>query len=166
MNHDQLIKYSQHLDLTHPEHKLSGCGIASLGMLLGDKISTLDELYKLGLEQGAYLPGIGWRHAGLANLAKHFGFTNSYNLDLAKEDLEVALEKLKTELKQGPVLASVFTNYEPGHKEGHIVVLLSLTDEQAEVLDPAAKNHNDIHQFLPVEKFINGWKKRLIVIRE
>lgn len=158
-------KYSQHLDLSHDEHKLKGCGIASLGMLLGDKIKNLDELYKLGLDQGAYQSGIGWRHAGLANLAKHFGFSNSYNLDLAGESLEVALEKLKAELKQGPVLASVFTNYESGHKEGHIVVLLSLTNDQAEVLDPAAKNHNDIHQFIPAAKFITGWKKRFIVVR-
>lgn len=158
-------RFSQHLDLSHDEHKLKGCGIASLGMLLGDKITNLDELYHLGLDQGAYLPGVGWRHAGLANLAKHFGFKNSYNLDLAKESLDVALNKLKEELKQGPVLASVFTNYEPGHKEGHIVVLLSLTDDQAEVLDPAAKDHADIHQFIPTTKFINGWKKRLIVVR-
>ena len=157
--------YSQHLDLSHDEHKLKGCGIASLGMLLGDKVSSLDELYKLGLEQGAYLPGIGWRHAGQAELARHFGFTNSYNLDLAKEGLEVALNKLKAELEQGPVLVSVFTNYEPEHKEGHIVVLLSLTDNKAEVLDPAAKNHNDIHQIIPADKFIPSWKKRLIVVR-
>lgn len=158
-------RFSQHLDLSHDEHKLRGCGIASLGMLLGDKISNLDELYKLGLEQGAYLPGVGWRHAGLANLAKHFGFNNSYNLDLAQEDLEVALSKLKIELAQGPILVSVFSNYEPGHKDGHIIVLLSLNETQAEVLDPAAKDHTDIHQFIPTEKFINGWKKRLIVVR-
>ena len=160
------IRYSQHLDLSHDEHKLKGCGIASLGMLLGDKISDLNELYKLGLEQGAYFPGVGWRHAGLANLAKHFGFTNSYNLDLAKEDLGTVLGKLRQELKEGPVLVSIFAQYKPGHKEGHIVVLLSLTDKQAEILDPAAQNHNDIHQFLPAEKFINGWKKRLIVIKK
>lgn len=159
-------RFSQHLDLSHDEHKLSGCGIASLGMLLGDKVTNLDELYHLGLEQGAYVPGIGWRHAGLANLAKHFGFNNSYNLDLAKESGEVALNKLKAELAQGPVLVSVFANYEVGHKDGHIVVLLSLTDEQAEVLDPAAKDHAEIHQFIPAAKFITGWKKRLIVVRE
>lgn len=158
-------KFSQYLDLSHDDHKLSGCGIASLGMLLGDKIKNLDELYHLGLEQGAYVPSIGWRHAGLASLAKHLGFKNSYNLDLAKEDLEVALNKLKAELAQAPVLASVFANYEVGHKDGHIVVLLSLTDEQAEVLDPAAKNHDDIHQFISAEKFIKGWKKRFIVVR-
>lgn len=158
-------RFSQHLDLSHDEHKLKGCGIASLGMLLGDKVKNLDELYHLGLEQGAYVPGIGWRHAGLANLAKHFGLANSYNLDLVGESLEAALEKLKAELKQGPVMVSVFAKYEPGHKEGHLVVLLSLTDDQAEVLDPAATDHNDIHQFLPAEKFIKGWKKRLIVIR-
>ncbi|OHA57236.1 MAG: hypothetical protein A2114_02630 [Candidatus Vogelbacteria bacterium GWA1_51_14] len=157
--------YSQHLDLSHDEHKLKGCGIASLGMLLGDKVSNLDELYKLGLEQGAYLPGIGWRHAGLAELARHFGFANSYNLDLAKEDIETALGKLREELEPGPVLVSVWGKYEVGYPDGHIVVLLSLTEDQAEVLDPAAQNHNDIHQFLPADKFITGWKKRLIVVR-
>ena len=158
-------RFSQHLDLSHDEYKLKGCGIASLGMLLGDKVTNLDELYHLGLDQGAYVPGIGWRHAGLANLAKHFGFKNSYNLDLAKESLEVALNKLKEELAQGPVLASVWGKYEVGYPDGHIVVLLSLTDEQAEVLDPAAKDHADIHQFIPAVTFITGWKKRLIVVR-
>lgn len=159
-------KYSQHLDLSHDEHKLKGCGIASLGMLLGDKVTNLDELYHLGLDQDAYVPGIGWKHAGLANLAKHFGFKNSYNLDLAKESLEVALNKLKEELEKGPVLVSVWGKYEVGYPDGHIVVLLSLNDDQAEVLDPAAKDHADIHQFIPATKFINGWKKRLIVIRK
>jgi len=158
-------RFSQHLDLSHEEHKLKGCGIASLGMLLGDKVTNLDELYHLGLEQGAYLPGVGWKHAGLTNLAKHFGFKNSYNLDLAKESLETALNKLKEELEKGPVMVSVYTNYYPLNKDGHLIVLLSLTDEQAEVLDPAAKDHADIHQFIPASQFLIGWKKRLIVVR-
>ncbi|MDQ5889828.1 MAG: hypothetical protein QG609_321 [Patescibacteria group bacterium] len=157
--------YSQHLDIKNPVWREKACGIASLGMILGNKISDLNELYQLGLDKGAYLPGVGWRHTGLVDLAKHFGFKNSYNLDLAQMDTSEALAKLKDELKNGPVIVSVFAHYEHGHKEGHLIVLLSLNDSEAEVLDPAASTREDIHQFIPTEKFVTGWKKRLIVVR-
>lgn len=157
--------YSQYLDIKNPVWREKACGIASLGMILGDEVSSLEELYQLGLNDGAYLPGVGWRHAGLVDLAKHFGFLSSYNLDLAQMDTSEALAKLKGELKNGPVIVSVFAHYEHGHKEGHLIVLLSLNDSEAEVLDPAAPTREDIHQFIPTEKFVTGWKKRLIVVR-
>ena len=157
--------YSQYLDIKNPDWQGKACGVASLAMLLGAKAPSLDELYQLGLDRKAYLPGVGWRHAGLASLAKHFGFKNSYNLDLAKEDMESALAKLKAELKNGPVMVSVFARYEHGHKEGHLVVLLSLNDKEAEVLDPNVLDKKQGLQLIPAAKFIAGWKKRLIVVR-
>ncbi|HEY4484053.1 MAG TPA: C39 family peptidase [Candidatus Paceibacterota bacterium] len=162
---NNLVLYSQSLDLNQEEWQRSGCGIASLGMILGNKISDLNELYQLGLDTNAYLPGIGWKHQGLVDLAKHFGFLSSYNLDLAQMDTSEALAKLKDELKNGPVIVSVFAHYEHGHKEGHLIVLSSLNDSEAEVLDPAAPTREDIHQLIPTEKFVTGWKKRLIVVR-
>ncbi len=160
-----LTPYSQYLDLAKPGHQKTGCGITCLGMFLGKKISNLDELYKLGLEQNAYQPEVGWRHKGLADLAISFGLKNSYNLDLAGEDIELALTKLKTELKEGPVVVSVFAKYKPGNAEGHLVVLLSLNEKEATLLDPATKDRNKIELKIPATKFIKAWKKRLVVFR-
>ncbi len=157
--------YSQYLDIKNPNWRGKACGIASLAMLLGGKVFNLDDLYQKGLDEGAYLPGVGWRHAGLVSLAKDFGFKNSYNLDLAGDDMESALIKLKTELKNGPVMVSVFSCYEHGHKEGHLVVLLSLNDKEAKVLDPNVLEKEQGLQLIPMTKFISGWKKRLIVVR-
>lgn len=159
-------RYSQHLDLSHDEHKLKGCGIACLAMLLGDQSPGLDELYHLGLEQGAYISGVGWSHTGLVNLAKHFGLDNSRNYDLAALSLDEAITKLKTELKNGPVVVSVFPKFDPGSRDGHLVILLSLSDAKAEVLDPDTTDRTQIRQTIPADRFLNAWKKRLIVVRE
>jgi len=158
--------YSQHLDLSHDEHKLKGCGIACLAMLLRGKAPSLDELYRLGLEQEAYIPGIGWRHAGLAGLARHFGFANSRHYDLAALSLDEATSKLKAELNNGPVMASVFSKFDPASKDGHLVVLLSLDNKEAMVLDPDTADREQIRQTIPADKFLAAWKKRFIVVRK
>ncbi|OHA58400.1 MAG: hypothetical protein A2571_01310 [Candidatus Vogelbacteria bacterium RIFOXYD1_FULL_44_32] len=161
-----LTPYSQYLDLFKPGYKKTGCGITCLGMFLGKKISNLDELYELGLEQNAYQPEVGWRHKGLAELASSFGLTGSYNLDLAEEDMELALVKLKTELAKGPVVVSVFAKYKPGNTEGHLAVLLNLDDQEAVLLDPATRDRAKIELKMSAQKFIKAWKKRLVVFRD
>jgi len=159
-----LTPLSQHLDFKKDEYKIKGCGIACLGMFLGSDVN-LDELFQRGVDTGAYAPGIGWRHAELAQLGHRFGFLRSQNYDLAAlSDIE-ARRELEDALGEGPVIASVHTRYNPSQSEGHLVVLLSLTNETAEVMDPAAIQREAIRQHISKEQFLASWKKRFIVIR-
>lgn len=162
--------YSQRLDFKNKLWQKNGCAIASLLMLMeylpsaGRKLPTLNDLYQVGLNRGAYIPKVGWRHSGLVGLAKIYGFKTSRAFDLAKLSDEEAQKILQTELKIGPVLASVFYNYEPG-QGGHIVCLLSLNKVKAVVLDPDSQTKDGVLKELPTEKFISAWKKRFIAVR-
>ena len=162
--------YSQYLDFKKSRHQKNGCGIVSLLTLMELKggiekrLPNLDELYELGLQQEAYLEGIGWRHAGLAMLAREHGFLKSKNFDWAKLSLEQALTRLKKELAKGPVMTSVYSNFDL-KREGHLIVLLSLDDKKATVLDPAVTERSKIKRSISVQKFAKTWKKRIIVIR-
>lgn len=162
--------YSQNLDFKKRRHQKNGCGIASLLMLMelkGEtekKLPNLDELYEIGLQQGAYLEGIGWRHAGLALLAQKYGFLKSKNFDWAKLSLEKALIRLKKELAKGPVMASVHSDFNL-KREGHLIVLFSLTDQKAIAFDPATTERSKIKRSISAQKFAKAWKKRIIVIR-
>lgn len=162
--------YSQYLDFKKRRYQKNGCGTASLLMLMelkGEtekKLPNLDELYEIGLQQEAYLEGVGWRHAGLAVLARGYGFNKSKNFDWAKLSLEQALVKLKKELEKGPVMASVYSDFNL-KCGGHLVVLLSLTDKKAVVLDPAMTERPKVKRSISAQKFAKAWKKRIIVIR-
>lgn len=159
-----LIPLSQRLDFKKDEHKSKGCGIACLGMFIGSG-TDLDELFQTGVDIGAYTPGIGWRHAGLAELGRRFRFPRSQNYDLAALPDVEALKELETALVEGPIIASVHTEYDPLQTEGHLVVLVSLTDEEAEVMDPAAEQREGVLRRVPKDWFLAGWKKRFITVR-
>lgn len=173
MKKTDLRLYSQYLDFTNKERQKHGCGIASLAMLMdyinhlshtNKNIPSLDKLYQVGINRRAYIKDIGWRHAGLVGVAKVYGFKNSQAHDLsAFSDVE-ALQILKQKLKQGPVLASIYSKYKTAGS-GHLIGLLSLTKQEAVVLDPDSKIRRNVYRQLPLGKFIRAWKKRFIVIR-
>ena len=136
----------------------------SFGSKSKRSLPDLNKLYQVGLNRRAYIKGVGWRHSGLVGLAKIYGFKKSRAYDLAKEEKAKALSLLKEELKKGPVMASVFSKYEPG-RAGHLVVLLSLTNTTAEVLDPDTEERHKIYQRLLAKKFLTAWKGRFIAVR-
>lgn len=161
------VLYSQYLDLKKTTWQKSGCGIASLGMVINfykpKKKIDLNELYQKGLDLGGYLKGIGWRHQGIVDVAKNYGFKQSRAFDLAKESLEKASAKLKRELKKGPVIVSVYSKYIVG-RNGHLVVLMGLTDKTALILNPDTRSRKRIAQEVSLDVFWPAWKKRFIVI--
>lgn len=168
------VLLSQHLDLKSKSWQQAGCGVVSLLILmryleaqrknLKRSLPLAGKLYQVGLNRRAYIKGVGWRHSGLVGLAKIYGFKNTKRYDLAKEPFDQALTKLKAELKKGPVLVSVFSKYEPG-RGGHLVVLLSLSETMAEVLDPDTKVRSTVYRKLPAQKFIAACKGRFIAVR-
>jgi hypothetical protein len=173
MTLDQVL-LSQYLDLKSKKWQTSGCGVASLLMLMrylqvlgknsNRRLPSADKLYQVGLNRRSYIKGVGWRHSGLVGLAKIYGFKNTKRYDLAKMSFDQALAKLKAELKTGPVLVSVFSKYEPW-RGGHLVVLLSLNKTKAEVLDPDTKVRSAVYRKLPARKFLSAYKSRFIAVR-
>lgn len=161
------VLYSQYLDLKKTTWQKSGCGIASLGMVINfykpKKKIDLNELYQKGLDLGGYLKGVGWRHQGIVDLAKNYSFKESKAFDLAADSLEKASKKLKQQLKKGPVIVSVYSKFIVG-RNGHLVVLMGLNDDAALVLNPDTRSRAKIACEIPLNLFWPAWKKRFIVI--
>ncbi len=160
--------YSQHLDIKNPFWREKACGIASLLMSMEllkagkNNLPDLNKLYQVGLNRSSYIKGVGWRHTGLVGLAKIYGFKHSKNFDWFGDKDPIL--KLKKALQSGPVIASVYSKYEPG-RGGHLVVLMSLSTTKAIVLDPDSKTRSEILRELPADKFLKGWKGRVILVR-
>ena len=156
--------YSQFTDISRPEWRKVGCGIASLSMIVDfytDTDVSVDALLQEGIAQDAYLDDAGWIHAGLIGLAGDYGLTGTTN-DLRTQTNEAALATLSEELKEGPVMASVHYRFDPESTIPHLVVVNGITDTTVYVNDPAANGGQEV---LTIAEFMRGWKKRYIEIR-
>ncbi len=156
--------YSQFNDISTPSWQKVGCGIASLAMLISyyeKKPVSVDALLEEGISAGAYLDSDGWIHSGLIKLSQAYGLTGKSHsvADLGMDD---AFAKLVSELKEGPVMASVHYTFEPNNPIPHLVVLNGVSDGKVFYNDPAESGGG---HSLSVEKFEKGWKKRYIAIR-
>ncbi|MFW5853597.1 MAG: C39 family peptidase [Patescibacteria group bacterium] len=161
--------YSQWLDFKSKKRQATGCGILSLLMVMeynkrNKKLPNPEKLYQVGLNRRAYVEKTGWRHSGLVGLAKLYGYKKSQAYDLTGQDFKPALIVLKKELKNGPLVVSIYKDYQP-NKGGHLLVLEKLNETEALVWDPDTKNRNKVKQTIAIDKFLNGWKKRFITIR-
>jgi len=117
-----------------------------------------------GIENGAYIENIGWSHQGLIDTAvKHFGLIGK-RFDFAKENPETAFERMIEELKNGPVIASIYKNLNP-QNGGHLAVVFGTDEGNVLFADPDIDNPSFIERKATLEEFKNGWKKRYIVIR-
>ncbi|MBI4991767.1 MAG: C39 family peptidase [Candidatus Harrisonbacteria bacterium] len=157
---------SQHIHIQDPEWKEKSCGIVSLTMLFnyfGKEISA-DQLLKDGITNNAYLKAVGWKHKELAELGKQYGL-NGENLDWTALDAQSAYQKATGYLNQYPIMASVYNNFEPGNS-GHLIVITGATTDKIFYNDPDAKNINNISKEISLKKFLNGWKKRIIIINK
>lgn len=156
--------YSQFADISAPEWRKIGCGIASLAMLI-DFYTTedisVDALLKEGISANAYTGNAGWSHAGLIGLAKDHGLSGEavYMTDLS---MESAFSKLETELNEGPVMASVHYTFTPTNPIPHLVIITGVENGKVYYNDPAEKAGNGS---ISIEKFQSSWKKRYIAIR-
>ncbi len=161
--------YSQHIDVLDPEWKWRSCGICALKMAMefldGEKIN-LEDLIKEGLEINAYLKNIGWIHQGLIDLAKKYGFKNSFRKEWPEDKKIEAIKSLVEFLeKEIPVLASV-----KNKEEGHLVLIVGLqrdggVPEGFYIHDPDAFSAEEgKFKFLDLPEFLRIWKRRIVVI--
>ena len=159
--------YSQFFDVKDPLWRPNSCGIVALKMLMDfcgvSPVPTTEALIQEGVSLGAYDPKTGWIHAGLVKLAQKHGL-QAQNLDWAAESQDVAASLLARYLQKGPVIASVFPKLRPGAPGGHLVVVTGLEKGMITINDPEKKTRSAIEQALPLEKFLAGWKRRIIVI--
>jgi len=155
---------SQLEDITAPEWKKIGCGIASLTMVIEfykPNTVSVNKLLKEGIAVGAYLQNAGWTYKGLIQVAKKYGFEGSSH-DLGKLDKQAALTQFKKALAQGPVIASVHYKFDPQSSIPHLVVINRIEGDTMYYNDPAAKEGD---KKISVDNFLKAWKKRYIVVR-
>jgi len=156
--------YSQYLHIQDPEWKNRACGIASLAMLLGyfNKTAPPDEILNLAIGKNAYLPGIGWKHKELAELARGYGLQGN-NYDWSKDDENSAFQNMKACVRKYPIMASVFADFQP-EIGGHLIVVTNIKNEEVFYNDPNAKSEKSMRKKISAKNFNNGWKKRIIMI--
>lgn len=155
--------YSQFTDISAPEWRKIGCGIASLAMLIDfyKPAVAVDTLLEEGIMSGAYAGDAGWSHAGLIALAKDKGLTGEARY-LTGESMSEAFNNLKQAVQEGPVMVSVHYTFEPTNPIPHLVVVTDIDEQWVHYNDPAEESGNGV---ITAEKFQNSWKKRYIEIR-
>ncbi len=156
--------FSQFADITAPEWKKVGCGIASLAMLIefyepGDV--SVDTLLKEGINADAYLSNAGWTYAGLIGISKKYGLSGESH-DMGGTSMEVAFAELEKALTEGPVMVSVHYTFDPQNPIPHLVVANGIENNTLHYNDPAEKSGDGS---ISVEVFKKAWKKRYIEIR-
>ncbi|MCR4285319.1 MAG: C39 family peptidase [Candidatus Kaiserbacteria bacterium] len=156
--------FSQFTDITDPEWKKIGCGIASLAMLIefyepGEV--SVDTLLEEGVSANAYLSNAGWTYAGLIGISKKYGLGGT-SYDMGGTGMETAFAKLEKALKDGPVMVSVHYTFDPKNPIPHLVIANGIENNTLYYNDPAEKSGGGS---ISVEVFKQAWKKRYIEIR-
>lgn len=173
--HGKAIPFiSQYLALSD-EWQERGCGLVALKIVLdywhskneNNITLPLADLLELALALGAYHEGIGWSHAGLAELASQLGY-RAWNRDLPHEFKGVnatqALIVLREDIVNGPVLVSIWKNYDKEQKGGHIVIAHAVNENEIAVIDPEKTDEADGRYNVTVADFSNGFKMRSICV--
>ena len=156
--------FSQFTDITSAKWKKVGCGVTSLAMLVEyykPGSASVDTLLNQGIKSGAYLEDAGWTYGGLIHIAEKYGLSGTTH-DFGDDTMNHALSALQTDLKNGPVMASVHYTFDPRNPIPHLVVINSIEGDTVRYNDPAAKSGG---KSISKTLFMKAWKKRYIEIR-
>lgn len=165
--------FSQKSHISDKDWQPKGCGVTALKMIMHhwnaqNKIHlspAIAELISHGQNVNAYIPNVGWSHRGLVNIARNFGYDGqNYDLVPAGTPPQEAFSQLLTHLEKHPVLASVHPKFDQQNKGGHIVTLTGFHNDSVLIHDPEEEDHKSGIKSLELKRFLNGWKKRYIVI--
>lgn len=156
--------FSQISDISSPEWKQKGCGVADIAMIIEfykPNTTSVDKVLEEAIKGGAYVKNVGWSHAGLAALAqKHGMIGKTYSFSgLTKAD---AFSQFEDIIKEGPAIASIHRGFNPKSSYGHLIVVTGFDDNLVYYNDPG--KHDGIRK-ISIDQFMNGWKRSLIVIR-
>ena len=154
---------------------MRSCGIASLRMVLdgyGKNVERHGPMIEKGVAAGAYKPGIGWIHWGLAHMAADYGIYGEALRDKTVEDL-------KQELDNGhPCIISIAPSFMGGKpredgtgvygKSGHLIPVFGYETEDGRltaflVHHPSAfTERNKPHWWVPMEDFLASFSGNFI----
>jgi ABC-type bacteriocin/lantibiotic exporter with double-glycine peptidase domain len=113
------------------------------------------------IKSGAYLQSAGWTHKGLIDLATKYGMKGQA-YDMTKSSQSTAFSAFTTQLKTGPVIASVHYKFEPTNPIPHLVVIVGMDKTHVYYNDPASAG---AEKKLSIADFKKAWKQKFIVIR-
>lgn len=154
--------YSQLTDITSPEWRGIGCGIASLAMLIEfynpGSLTSVDTLLSEGIATRAYIPNVGWAYAGLIDVSKKYGLSGT-TYDFAGQRLDTAFDAFLEALSRGPVMASVHYTFVPTNPIPHLVIMTGIEGDTLYYNDPAESTGGGT---VSVSQFKSSWKKRYI----
>jgi hypothetical protein len=159
--------HSQLSGVTAQEWQRRSCGVVALRMLMGyldpaRSFPSLDGLIAEGVEAGAYMNERGWRHDGLAALARAHGFTAA-DYDWTALPKETAFSYFLACLAAHPVIASVAKAFSPS-EDGHLVVVTGIQEGQVFVNDPLREKREDVPYSVPLPFFLEHWSRRAVVV--
>ena len=156
--------YSQFADISAAKWKKVGCGITDLAMVINyykPGAVTVDTLLAQGLAAGAYRSNAGWTYQGLIDVSKSYGLDGSY-FDLAGLPDDIALARLKAEVSNGPIIASVHYKFDPKNPIPHMVVVNDIIGDTVYYNDPAQKRGE---KQIALSTFLSAWKKRALIFQ-
>lgn len=144
--------------------KKRSCGAVSLEMILAyyNKKTTLKNIITKGLSLDAYDTRVGWMHAKLVEMGKHFGLKGA-NYDWAQDTDEYALYKMGGFLRKGPLIVSIHKSLNPSNG-GHLVVVTGIDKKYVYYNEPASHPGTQQKRKASLDRFIKGWKKRAIFL--
>jgi ABC-type bacteriocin/lantibiotic exporter with double-glycine peptidase domain len=157
--------YSQFGDIAWPSWRSKSCGVAALAMLInfyrGEGTVSPQQLLEEGISAGLYVPNVGWSHWGLVRLARRSGLEGKpYDFSMLSRD--AAFARFRDILDEGPVIASVYSRFNPKSTIPHLVVVIGIEGDTVRYHDPLDGAGG---RKISIEDFKRGWKKRIIVIR-
>ena len=160
-------KLSQRIDVKSKYWKSRSCGIVSLKMIMDYWKKPaggvgLAALIQNGVKIGAHDKRHGWRHKGLVNLAKKYGYQGQ-NYDWFKNSPQKAFLKLTKKIGV-PAIASIHSGLNP-KKPGHLVVITGIRGKKIYYNDPDSAKRKHVAKVASIEKFLRGWKRRIIIVR-
>lgn len=166
--HFSVPAYSQYLDVRNCAWKRRSYGIVALKMVMDyyeprrAAARSLPHLIRARTRAHALVRNKGWSHAGLARIAKQYGF-HGENYDWCKQSPREAFRKFKKHLARGPMLASIYRGLKP-NAHGHLVVITGFKEGVVYYHDPDSRTRHDIARRATLAKFLKGWKRRIVVI--
>lgn len=162
-------QYSQFLDVDDREWQNKSSGILSLKMLIDYwdhqmEVSSEDveALIAEGLEIDAYIPNVGWGHRQLVDISQNHGLDGE-NFDWIGEHPDVAFNRVIPHISKHPIMASIHKNLNEDNP-GHLIVLTGYEDGRVFYNDPDSRTRHDIERSVPLQEFLDGWKRRIVVI--
>ena len=140
------------------------CGIAALAMIMEffGVSKNNQELLNTGLEVNAYIQNIGWSHKGLVAIAQRYGLRGT-NYDWAPLSSAEAFRYLEKYICQYPIICSAYNSFDLS-RDGHFIAVVGIRNNRIYYNDPDIRNQKYKTHWVSKKRFLNGWKRRCIVI--